>query len=97
MNEDGYICVADFGLAKVLNPGELARTFAGTNEYLAPEILMEKGYSFAVDWWTLGILTYELCLGMSPFANARGDPAKIHKAIQNETPYFEGFGLSADC
>ena len=85
MNEDGYICVADFGLAKVLNPGELARTFAGTSEYLAPEIVTEKGYSFPVDWWTLGILTYEMCVGMTPFFNANGDPAKIYKAIEHGT------------
>lgn len=53
--EDGYIKLADFGLAKFLNT-EAQSTFSfwGTAEYLAPEIIDQVGHSFTVDWWTLG-------------------------------------------
>lgn len=51
MGEDGYLYLADFGLAKTVNKGDLATTFCGTPEYLAPEIIQEKGHDHAVDWW----------------------------------------------
>ena len=67
MGEDGYICLTDFGLAKILEANEQAYSFCGTPEYLAPEILEEKGHAFPVDWWALGILTYEMIVGFPPF------------------------------
>ena len=67
MDEDGYICLTDFGLAKILDGNEQAYSFCGTPEYLAPEILEEKGHAFPVDWWALGILTYEMIVGFPPF------------------------------
>jgi serine/threonine protein kinase len=66
--EDGYIKLADFGLAKFLNTeAQSTFSFCGTAEYLAPEILDQVGHSFTVDWWTLGILVYELRTGRPPF------------------------------
>ena len=67
MEEDGYICLTDFGLAKILDQNEQAYSFCGTPEYLAPEILEERGHAFPVDWWALGILTYEMIVGFPPF------------------------------
>ena len=53
--EDGYIKLADFGLAKFLNSeAQSTFSFCGTAEYLAPEIIDQVGHSFTVDWWTLG-------------------------------------------
>ena len=43
----------------------------GTEEYLAPEVIGTEGHSYQVDWWTLGILMYELLCGVSPFKGAR--------------------------
>ena len=68
--EDGYIKLADFGLAKFLTgPDKTTNTFCGTPEYLAPEIIKNSAHSFAVDWWTLGVLIYELSTGRPPFFN----------------------------
>ena len=60
LTETGYIRLADFGLAKFLSDGDTTYSFCGTAEYLAPEVIDMKGHNFAVDWWTVGILTYEL-------------------------------------
>lgn len=68
LDEDGYIKLADFGLAKfLLDAKQSTYSFCGTAEYLAPEILEMKGHDFTVDWWTLGILIYELRIGRPPF------------------------------
>ena len=63
MDEDGYICLTDFGLAKVLEGNAQAFSFCGTPDYLAPEILVERGHSFPVDWWALGVLIFEMLAG----------------------------------
>ena len=68
MYPDGYVCLADFGLAKFLkDKNDQTQSFCGTAEYLAPEILNMTGHGFAVDWWTLGILMYEMATGRPPF------------------------------
>lgn len=66
-NDDGYLLLADFGLAKFLEKGELANSFCGTAEYLAPEMLIGNGHDQTVDWWALGILLYEMIVGIPPF------------------------------
>ena len=68
MDADGYLCITDFGLAKILEETGQSNSFCGTPEYLAPEILQKNvNYSYPVDWWTLGILSYELIVGITPF------------------------------
>jgi serum/glucocorticoid-regulated kinase 2 len=59
--------VADFGLAKFMSEGEMANSFCGTAEYLAPEMLIGNGHDTTVDWWALGILIYEMIVGIPPF------------------------------
>lgn len=56
MNEDGYLIITDFGLSKLLDEDELANSFCGTAEYLAPEMIMGTGHDTSVDWWALGVL-----------------------------------------
>ena len=63
----GYLFLADFGLAKMITKNELANSFCGTAEYLAPEMLIGNGHDYTVDWWALGILLYEMLVGIPPF------------------------------
>ncbi|KAJ3115771.1 camp-dependent protein kinase catalytic subunit [Phlyctochytrium bullatum] len=64
---DGHVKIADFGFAKRLGKDERAMTFCGTPAYMAPEIILKYGYNKSVDWWSLGIVCYELQAGYSPF------------------------------
>lgn len=67
MGEDGYLYLADFGLAKEMTNRDFTSSFWGTPEYLAPEIIQNKGHNHAVDWWSIGILIYEMIVGFPPF------------------------------
>jgi serine/threonine protein kinase len=69
LDATGHVALCDFGLSKPdLRADELTNTFCGTTEYLAPEVLLdEHGYSKMVDWWSLGVLLFEMCCGWSPF------------------------------
>lgn len=69
LDATGHVALCDFGLSKPdLGAGQLTNTFCGTTEYLAPEVLLdESGYSKLVDFWSLGVLLFEMCCGWSPF------------------------------
>ncbi|KAJ3216024.1 hypothetical protein HK099_006094 [Clydaea vesicula] len=68
LDSTGHICLVDFGLSKEnIKFDDKTHTFAGTAEYLAPEVLAGQGYNKAVDWWALGILFYEMTTGLPPF------------------------------
>src|SRR5690349_15824934 len=69
LEANGHIALCDFGLSKAnLTQDDTTNTFCGTTEYLAPEVLLdEQGYTKMVDFWSLGVLVFEMCCGWSPF------------------------------
>lgn len=70
LDKDGHVKITDFGLCKEgITDGATMRTFCGTPEYLAPEVLEDNDYGRAVDWWGLGVVMYEMMCGRLPFYN----------------------------
>ncbi|XP_041123826.1 cGMP-dependent protein kinase 2 isoform X4 [Polyodon spathula] len=79
LDKDGYVKMVDFGFAKRIGLGKKTWTFCGTPEYVAPEIIMNKGHDFGADYWSLGILIFELLTGSPPFSGS--DPIKIYSTV----------------
>ncbi|KAF9357965.1 hypothetical protein BGX26_002757 [Mortierella sp. AD094] len=93
---DGHIVLTDFGLSKQFptfsgSSSSLAEnktnTFCGTAEYLAPEILRAAEYSYAVDWWSLGTLLYEMLSGITPFW-AENHAQMYQRVLEDDLEFF---------
>ena len=79
LGADGYCTVIDMGFSKVVM--EKTYTLCGTPEYLAPELIVSKGYDKGVDNWAFGVLVYEMLVGKSPFFEAGMDQLSLFKKI----------------
>lgn len=79
MESNGYLALADFGFSKKISKGSRTYTVCGTPEYLAPEIIQQSGHNLSVDWWSLGVLIYEMVAGRPPFRHE--DRVTMFRAI----------------
>lgn len=87
LDRDGHIKIADFGMCKENVFGEArATTFCGTPDYIAPEILLGQKYTFSVDWWSFGVLVYEMLIGQSPFQG--DDEDELFESIRMDMPHY---------
>uniref|UniRef100_A0A8C2BJ44 Protein kinase C n=1 Tax=Cyprinus carpio TaxID=7962 RepID=A0A8C2BJ44_CYPCA len=87
LDGEGHVKIADFGMCKENVFGDnRATTFCGTPDYIAPEILLGQQYSFSVDWWSLGVLVYEMLIGQSPFHG--DDEDELFESIRMDTPHY---------
>lgn len=79
-DEDGHACLTDFGLSKQgIGAGDTSTSFCGSVAYLAPEMLRRSGHTRSIDWYLLGVLLYEMCVGVPPYFNT--DKAKLFENI----------------
>jgi tRNA A-37 threonylcarbamoyl transferase component Bud32 len=94
LDSEGHLLLTDFGLSKVaVDEDDTCRSFLGTIEYMAPEVIQGVEYGMAVDWWSLGALGHDLLTGNPPFTG--NNNAKIQEKIVKQKlvlPYY----LSAD-
>lgn len=90
LDSEGHLLLTDFGLSKVaVDDDDLCKSFQGTIEYMAPEVISGQKYGMAVDWWSFGALGYDLLTGSPPFTG--NNHAKILEKIVKQKismPYF---------
>jgi cGMP-dependent protein kinase len=80
--ENGFIKLIDFGTAKAIN--DKTKTIIGTPHYMAPEVILGEGYSFKVDFWSIGVCMYEFMCGGVPFGENHEEPMDVYLSVINE-------------
>lgn len=87
LDSDGHIKLADFGMCKDgIFTENHTKTFCGTPDYIAPEIILHRPYNKAVDWWSFGVLLYEMLVGEPPFDGE--DEEELFTSIKDRNPSF---------
>ena len=93
LDSDGHIALTDFGLSKENLDDRKSYSVCGTWEYMAPEVLCGKGYDYSVDWWSLGVLMYEMLVGVCPFEGGNKSQT-MHNVMKKQIIYPDS--LSTD-
>ena len=87
IDRDGFAKLTDFGLSKDNFMGDgLTNSFCGTAEYLAPEVLNKRGYTYSCDWWSYGCVVYEMLSAIPPFYSKKR--CEIYDKIRYKNPNF---------
>ena len=83
---DGHIKLADFGLSKFFKRDELSYSFCGSPEYMCPEILKREGHNHMIDFYTMGVILFEMMTGLPPFyTNNKSEMTK--RILESELNY----------
>ncbi|KAJ3682921.1 hypothetical protein LUZ60_013148 [Juncus effusus] len=89
LDSDGHAMLTDFGMAKEFDENTRSNSMCGTTEYMAPEIIQGRGHDKAADWWSVGILLFEMLTGKPPFAGNNRN--KVQQKIIKEKIKLPGF------
>jgi len=93
LDASGYPRLADFACAKLMRTSR-TWTLCGTPQYLAPEVVTSQGHGMAVDWWSLGVLLYEMLVGQPPFC-ADSEMLLYKQIMANKVGYPKGMNGTA--
>lgn len=95
LDDKGYAVLTDFGLAKFVPTNQKTQTFCGTPDYLAPEVVLQTGHNRTADWWSLGVLIYEMIHGRTPFFSQTVDEM-YHNILNKQVIFDSNIAISAN-
>ena len=96
IDKKGYLKLIDFGISKCLKDDNLTNTMCGTPHYIAPEVIIGKGYSFSADFWSYGVTLFEVFYDYLPFGSGVKDSYEIYNQILYKKlilPYGSNFNI----
>lgn len=100
MDQDGYLKLIDYGLAKKFDSDFLTMSMVGTLNYMAPEVLNREGHNMTVDWWAVGCLIFEMMFGIVPF-HSRNESKHMLNIQKGDLMFPDrqryGIPFSAEC